>query len=191
MTAPLYAIGRFCSRHHWPTIARLDRRSRSASSSPARRATARPTTTSPCPAPARPRPPNCSKTTCPNRPSAATRWSSRPRRGAALTAPKYAGAIDESVKRLNAMHDVNSAVNPLSPAGAAFLSKDRSVAYVPVVLGIGPGELDRSAGAGGPRRRQTGRRQPGSRSPSAPTSASSSPSPTPAPATRSASPPRS
>ena len=45
------------------------------------------------------------------------------------------------MKRLNAMPDVNSAVNPLSPEGAAFLSKDRSVAYVPVVLGVGPGEL--------------------------------------------------
>ena len=39
------------------------------------------------------------------------------------------------------MHDVNSAVNPLSPQGAPFLSKDRSVAYAPVVLGVGPGEL--------------------------------------------------
>ena len=36
MTAPLYAIGRFCSRHHWPTIARLARRSPSAWSSPGR-----------------------------------------------------------------------------------------------------------------------------------------------------------
>jgi RND superfamily putative drug exporter len=63
------------------------------------------------------------------------------RAGAALTAPKYADAIDQSVKRLNAMHDVNSAINPLSPEGAAFLSKDRSVAYSPVVLSVGPGEL--------------------------------------------------
>jgi putative drug exporter of the RND superfamily len=45
-------------------------------------------------------------------------------------------------KRLEALHDVNSAVSPLSPQGAAFLSEDRSVGYIPVVLSIGPGEID-------------------------------------------------
>ena len=74
MTAPLYAIGRFCSRHHWPTIAvwlvlavvlRRDRPGR-------RRQDQR--QPDPARAPARPWRPNCSKTTCPNRPTAATRW---------------------------------------------------------------------------------------------------------------------
>ena len=36
---------------------------------------------------------------------------------------------------------MNSAISPLSPEGAEFLSKDRTVAYFPVVLGVGPGEL--------------------------------------------------
>ena len=82
------------------------------------------------------------------------------------------------MKRLEALPEVNSAVSPLSPQGAAFLSKDRTVAYMPVVLGVGPGELDRGAGAGGARRGGAGARGGPATSPSAATSASSSPSPT-------------
>jgi RND superfamily putative drug exporter len=41
------------------------------------------------------------------------------------------------------MHEVNSALSPLSKQGiaAGLLSKDQAVAYTPVVLGVGPGEL--------------------------------------------------
>ncbi|HXR59845.1 MAG TPA: MMPL family transporter, partial [Solirubrobacterales bacterium] len=59
-----------------------------------------------------------------------------------LTDSKYAQPVAETVKRLEALKDVNSAVSPLSPQGAAFLSKDQTVGYVPVVLSIGPGEID-------------------------------------------------
>src|SRR3954451_774138 len=63
-------------------------------------------------------------------------------RGKQLTQSQYAAAVAETAKRLNALGDVNSAVSPLSPQGAAFLSKDKSVGYFPVVLAIGPGEID-------------------------------------------------
>jgi RND superfamily putative drug exporter len=141
VTAPLYSIGRFCSRHHWLTIAAWivlavglvlagqagESKTNDNLTLPGTGSTA------------------ATELLEDNLPEQA--YGSNPlvfqaKAGASLTAPKYAAPINESVKRLNAMHDVNSAVNPLTPAGAAFLSKDRSVAYVPVVLGIGPGELN-------------------------------------------------
>jgi RND superfamily putative drug exporter len=140
MTAPLYAIGRFCARHHWPTIAvwivlavGLVIAGQSGESKTNDNLTL----------------PGTGSTAATelledNLPEQA--YGSNPlvfqaKRGSSLTSPEYATAIGESVKRLNALHDVNSAVDPLSPQGANFLSKDRSVAYVPVVLGVGPGEL--------------------------------------------------
>jgi RND superfamily putative drug exporter len=141
VTAPLYAIGRFCSRHHWLTIAvwivlavGLVLAGQAGESKTNDNLTLPGTGST-----------QATELLEDNLPEQA--YGSNPlvfqaKAGASLTAPKYATAIGEAVKRLNAMHDVNSAVNPLTPAGAAFLSKDRSVAYVPVVLGIGPGELN-------------------------------------------------
>jgi putative drug exporter of the RND superfamily len=141
VTAPLYAIGRFCARHHWLTIGVWivlavglvlagqagESKTNDNLTLPGTGSTA------------------ATELLEDNLPEQA--YGSNPlvfqaKAGASLTSPKYTTAIGESVKRLEAMHDVNSAVNPLTPAGAAFLSKDRSVAYIPVVLGIGPGELD-------------------------------------------------
>jgi RND superfamily putative drug exporter len=140
VTAPLYAIGRFCSRHHWPTIAVWiviavalviagqagDSKTNDNLTLPGTGST------------------EATELMEENLPEQA--FGSNPlviqaKAGASLTSPKYATAVNETVKRLNALHDVNSAVNPLSPRGADFLSKDRSIAYVPVVLGVGPSEL--------------------------------------------------
>jgi RND superfamily putative drug exporter len=62
--------------------------------------------------------------------------------GAKLTESKYAPAVAETAKRLEALPDVNSATSPLTPQGANFLSKNQQVGYIPVVLGVGPGEID-------------------------------------------------
>jgi RND superfamily putative drug exporter len=141
VTGPLYAIGRFCSRHHWPTIAvwlvaavALVLIGQTGESKTNDNLTL----------------PGTDSTVATelledNLPQQA--YGSNPLvfkapGGGSLTEPKYAAAIGESVKRLEAMHDVNSAVDPLSREGAPFLAKDRSVAYVPVVLSVGPGELD-------------------------------------------------
>jgi RND superfamily putative drug exporter len=140
VTAPLYAIGRFCSRHHWLTIGVWvvlavalvivgqagDSKTNDNLTLPGTGST------------------EATEALEENLPQQA--YGSNPlvfkaTAGRSLTAPEYADAIDQTVKRLNAIPDVNSAVNPLTPAGAAFLSEDRSVAYVPVVLGTGPGEL--------------------------------------------------
>ncbi|HVY78345.1 MAG TPA: MMPL family transporter [Solirubrobacterales bacterium] len=140
MTGPLYAIGRFCARHHWPTIAAWiviavalvligqagDSKTNDNLTLPGTDSTL------------------ATELLEDNLPEQA--YGSNPlvfqaKAGGTLTSPEHAAAVEASVKRLNALHDVNSAVSPLSPAGAAFLSKDRSVGYSPVILDVGPSEL--------------------------------------------------
>ncbi|HEU4943795.1 MAG TPA: MMPL family transporter [Solirubrobacterales bacterium] len=139
MTAPLDAIGRFCARHHYPTIAvwlivavALVVAGQSQASKTNDNLTLPGTDSTAAtellednlPAQAYGNNPLVLKST-----------------GAKLTSPKYSEAVSKTVQRLQAMPDVNSAVDPLSPEGAAFLSKDGRIAYVPVYLGTGPGEL--------------------------------------------------
>jgi putative drug exporter of the RND superfamily len=140
VTGPLYAIGRFCSRHHYPVIAlwvalaiALLAIGHASGSKTSENLTL----------------PGTDSTTATelledDLPEQA--YGSNPlvleAPGGKLTEPKYAQPVAETVKRLNALHDVNSAISPLSPQGAAFLSEDRSVGYIPVVLSIGPGEID-------------------------------------------------
>ena len=140
MTGPLYAIGRFCSRHHWPTIgvwivaAVALILAGQAGESKTNDNLTLPGTGSTLAT-------ELLEDKLPEQAFGSNPLVFQAKAGEVLTAPKYASAIDESVKRLNALHDVNSAVNPLTPEGAAFLSKDRSVAYVPVILSVGPSEL--------------------------------------------------
>ena len=58
-----------------------------------------------------------------------------------LTDSDKAQAVDDTVKRLRATPHVISAINPLSPEGKEFLSKNATVAYVPVILDLGPADL--------------------------------------------------
>jgi len=139
MTAPLYAIGRFCSRHHWLTIAlwvvaagALVAVAQSSGAKTNNNLTLPGTDST-----------KATELLEDNLPEQA--YGSNPlvivSPHGKLTEARYASAIDQTVKRLQGMPDVNSAVNPLTPQGAASLSKDGTVAYVPVVLGVGPGEL--------------------------------------------------
>jgi putative drug exporter of the RND superfamily len=141
MTGPLYAIGRFCSRHHWPVIGvwlalaiALVLIGQAGGSKTSENLTL----------------PGSGSTTATelledNLPEQA--YGSNPLtleapKGGKLTNPKYSAAIAETAKNLEALGDVNSATSPLSPQGANFLSKSQQVGYIPVVLGIGPGEID-------------------------------------------------
>ena len=141
MTGPLYAIGRFCSRHHWPVIGTwvvlavaLVLIGQAGGSKTSENLTL----------------PGSGSTIATelledNLPEQA--YGSNPLtleapRGGKLTDPRYSAAVLETVERLEALGDVNQATNPLSPAGANFLSQDKSIGYIPVVLGIGPGEID-------------------------------------------------
>jgi RND superfamily putative drug exporter len=141
VTAPLYAIGRFCSRYHYPTIALwlivavvLVIAGQASGDKTNDNLTL----------------PGTGSTTATelledNLPEQA--YGSNPlafeSKQGPLTSPKYAKAIEESIANLKAMQEVNSAIDPLSKEGiaAGLLSKDEKIAYTPVVLGVGPGEL--------------------------------------------------
>ncbi|HSS32511.1 MAG TPA: MMPL family transporter [Solirubrobacterales bacterium] len=140
MTAPLYAIGRFCSRHHYPVIAvwvalaiALVAISSAAGSKTSENLTL----------------PGTGSTTATelleeNLPEQA--YGSNPLvfeapAGKKLTEPKYAAAIEESAQKLEALPDVNSAKSPLVE-GSKTISKDQRIAYIPVVLAVGPGEIN-------------------------------------------------
>jgi len=139
VTGPLYAIGRFCSRHHWPTIAvwvvaaiALVVAGQSSESKTNDNLTLPGTDSTIATELLEDHLPEQAYG---NNPLVIRSYD------APLTSPKYSAAVSETAKRLQAMGDVNSAVDPLSPAGADFLSKDEKVAYIPVYLDAGPSEL--------------------------------------------------
>jgi RND superfamily putative drug exporter len=141
VTAPLYAIGRFCSRHHYPTIAVwLVAAVALVSAGQASGDKTNDNLTLPGTGSTQ-----ATELLEDNLPEQA--YGSNPvafeSKAGPLTQPKYAKAIEESIQRLNAMHEVNSAISPLSQEGVAkgLLSKDKTVAYTPVILSVGPGEL--------------------------------------------------
>jgi putative drug exporter of the RND superfamily len=141
MTGPLYAIGRFCSRHHWPVIGAwilvavaLVAISSAAGSKTSENLTLPGTDST-----------KATELLEENLPKQA--YGSNPLvleapPGATLTEAKYAQGVEATVKNLEGLNDVNSAISPLSKEGAQFLSKDRRIGYIPVVLGIGPGEIN-------------------------------------------------
>jgi len=140
VTGPLYAIGRFCSRHHYPVIAAwvvlaiaLLAISGAAGSKTSENLTL-PGTDSTI----------ATELLEDNLPEQA--YGSNPLVLVApqgkLTQPQNAKAVEETAARLNELGEVNSAVSPVSREGARFLSKDQTIGYIPVVLNVGPGEID-------------------------------------------------
>jgi len=140
MTGPLYAIGRFCSRHHWPVIGAwvvlavaLIAISSAAGSKTSENLTL----------------PGTGSTISTelleeNLPEQA--YGSNPLvfeapAGKKLSEPTYAKAIEETAARLQKLPEVNSAESPLQQ-GSKTISKDQRHAYIPVVLADGPGEID-------------------------------------------------
>jgi len=140
MTGPLYAIGRFCSRHHWPVIGAwiaiavaLLAISSAAGSKTSENLTL----------------PGTGSTISTelleeNLPEQA--YGSNPLvfeapAGKKLTEPQFAAGIEETAARLQKMPNVNSAESPLQPESKT-ISKDQRFAYIPVVLADGPGEIN-------------------------------------------------
>jgi RND superfamily putative drug exporter len=140
MTGPLYAIGRFCSRHHWPVIGAwiLLAVALVAISSAAGSKTSENLTL-----------PGTGSTIATelleeNLPEQA--YGSNPLvfeapAGKKLSEPKYAAGIEETAERLAKLPNVNSAESPLKQ-GSKTISKDQQFAYIPVVLADGPGEIN-------------------------------------------------
>jgi putative drug exporter of the RND superfamily len=141
MTGPLYAIGRFCSRHHYPVIGlwlvlaiALVLIGQAGGSKTSENLTL-PGTDSTIAT-------ELLEDNLPEQAYGSNPLTLEAPTGHKLTEPKYSAAVAETVAKLEAQGDVNSATNPLTPQGANFLSKDRQIAYIPVVLGVGPGEMD-------------------------------------------------
>jgi putative drug exporter of the RND superfamily len=141
VTAPLYALGRWCSRHHWPVIGAwivaavaLVIISSASGSKTSENLTL----------------PGTGSTTSTelleaNLPQQA--YGSNPMvlegpAGTKLTEAKYAKAVEETAANLEKLPHVNSAVSPLTPGAQTLSQKDPNIGYIPVVLGIGPGEID-------------------------------------------------
>jgi putative drug exporter of the RND superfamily len=140
MTGPLYAIGRFCSRHHWAVIGAwvvlaiaLVAIGSAAGSKTSENLTL----------------PGTGSTISTelleeNLPQQA--YGSNPLvfeapAGKKLTEPKSAAAIEETVAHLQKLPNVNSAESPLQQ-GSKTISEDQRIAYIPVVLADGPGEVN-------------------------------------------------
>jgi RND superfamily putative drug exporter len=58
-----------------------------------------------------------------------------------LTEARYTGAVNQAVAAVAKDPHVASVVNPLTPQGAAALSKDQATGYMSVTLAVSPGEL--------------------------------------------------
>jgi RND superfamily putative drug exporter len=58
-----------------------------------------------------------------------------------LTDSKNKQAVDDTVKEVRKTPHVVKAVNPLSDKGAAFLSKDKTIGYIPVTLDVSQSEI--------------------------------------------------
>jgi RND superfamily putative drug exporter len=60
-----------------------------------------------------------------------------------LTDAKYASAVDQAAADVAKAPHVAGVVNPLTPQGAAALSKDKSTGYLSVTLAVSPGALSK------------------------------------------------
>jgi RND superfamily putative drug exporter len=141
MTGPLYRIGHFCSRHHWPVIGvwvalaiALVAIGQASGSQTSENLTL----------------PGTGSTLATelleeNLPEQA--YGSNPLvleapAGNKLSEPKFAKAVEETAANLARQHNVNSAMSPLAPGSQTLSQKDPNIGYIPVVLGVGPGEIN-------------------------------------------------
>ncbi len=141
MTGPLYKIGGFCSRHHWPVIGAWIALAIAlvaigqASGSKTSENLTLPGTGSTL----------ATELLEENLPEQA--YGSNPLgleapAGTKLSEAPYAKAVEETAANLEKKHDVNSAMSPLAPGAQTLSQKKPNIGYIPVVLGVGPGEIN-------------------------------------------------
>ena len=139
MTGPLYHLGRFCARHHWPVIAlwlvaaiALVSVSRAAGDNTSDNVSLPGTGST-----------NAQDLLAKRLPQQA--YGSNPVvlkvKSGQLTDDKNSQAVADTVTELKKTPHVTSAVSPLSKEGSAFLSKDKTIGYIPVLLDVSPSDL--------------------------------------------------
>ena len=139
MTRPLYHLGRFCSRNHWPVIAlwavlavalvvvaqSTGERYNDNLSLPGTDST------------------NATNLLQDKLPQQA--YGTNPVvlqvKSGTLTDSKNKPAVQDTVASLNQVKHVIKTVDPTSSAGASFLSKDKTIGYIPVTLDVSPSDL--------------------------------------------------
>ena len=139
MTGPLYRLGGFCSRHHWPVIVAwivvavaVALAARAAGTQTSDNLTLPGTGST-----------NAQNLLKDNLPDQA--YGTNPvvleARSGKLTDSKNKKAVNDTVDSLKKNPGVVHAVSPLGKAGAASLSKDKTIGYISVTLKEGPADL--------------------------------------------------
>jgi RND superfamily putative drug exporter len=142
MTGPLYHLGRFCTRHHWPVIATWialvvalvafshavgDKTSDNLN----------------LPGTGSTQATDVLQQRLPDQANGSNPLVLKTASGK-LTDSKNKKAVDDTVDALKKTPHVIRVVNPTSSAGSAFLSKGKTEGYIPVTLNVSQGNLTKS-----------------------------------------------
>ena len=139
MTGPLYRLGRFCSRHHWLVIAvwmvaavGLALAGRAAGDNTSDNLT--------LPGTGSTKATDVLESKLPDQAYGSNPLVLQSTSGK-LTNKENSKAVNETVKEVRNTEHVIGAVNPLSDKGSEFLSKDKTIAYIPDLLDVGQSDL--------------------------------------------------
>ena len=141
MTGPLYHVGRFCARHHWLLIA-VWIAGAIAIAMAGRAAGDRTSDNLILPGTGSTKASDVLEARLPEQAYGSNPLVLRTASGK-LTDKANKQAVDQTVKDVRNTPHVNRAVNPLDKDGAPFLSKDKTIAYVPVTLDVGQADLQK------------------------------------------------
>ena len=141
MTGPLYHVGRFCARHHWLLIA-VWIAGAIAIAMAGRAAGDRTSDNLTLPGTGSTKASDVLEARLPEQAYGSNPLVLRTASGK-LTDKANKQAVDQTVKDVRNTPHVNRAVNPLDKDGAPFLSKDKTIAYVPVTLDVGQADLQK------------------------------------------------
>jgi RND superfamily putative drug exporter len=140
VTGPLYRIGGFCSRHHWPVIGAwivlaiaLVAIGQASGSKTSENLTL-PGTGSTLAT-------ELLEESLPEQAYGSNPLVLEAPAGTKLSEPKFAKAVEETSKNLEKQPDVNLAMSPLTPQAQTLSQKAPNIGYIPIVLGVGPGEI--------------------------------------------------
>jgi RND superfamily putative drug exporter len=141
LTGPLYHLGRFCARHHWPVIV-FWLVAAIALVGVSRAAGDKTTDNVSLPGTGSTQAQDLLQDRLPQQAYGSNPVVLKVKSGK-LTDAKNSQAVADTVTALKKVPHVTSAISPLSKEGSAFLSKDKTIGYSPVLLDVGPSDLSK------------------------------------------------